>query len=91
MPRYIEAVKSAEIISEKLNIPLGDLIDVFAEIPTADVAEVKHGHWIYEEDVIGDTDTGQYRCSNCRAGDIHLKKIDVPFCWKCGAKMKEGD
>ena len=40
MPRYIEAVKSAEIISEKLNIPLGDLVDVFAEIPTADVAEV---------------------------------------------------
>ncbi|MBQ7756677.1 MAG: hypothetical protein IJ401_05200, partial [Oscillospiraceae bacterium] len=61
--------------------------DQLNKIPTADVAEVKHGHWIYEEDVIGDTDTGQYRCSNCRAGDIHLKKIDIPFCWKCGAKM----
>lgn len=26
MARYIEAVKAAEVISEKLNIPLGDLV-----------------------------------------------------------------
>lgn len=37
MARYIDAVSAAEIISEKLNIPLGDLVDVFAEIPTAEV------------------------------------------------------
>lgn len=37
MARYIDAVKTAEIISEKLNVPLGDLVDIFAEIPTADV------------------------------------------------------
>lgn len=37
MERYIDAVSAAEIISEKLNIPLGDLVDVFAEIPTAEV------------------------------------------------------
>jgi predicted hydrocarbon binding protein len=41
MARYIDAVQCADIISEKLNIPLGDLVDVFAEIPTADVVEVK--------------------------------------------------
>lgn len=40
MGKLIEAVKCAEIISEKLNIPLTDLVDVFAEIPTADVVEV---------------------------------------------------
>lgn len=39
--RYIDAVQCADVISEKLNIPLGDLVDVFAEIPTADVVEVK--------------------------------------------------
>ena len=39
MARYIEAVKTAEIISEKLNIPLGDLVDIFAEIPTAEVVD----------------------------------------------------
>ena len=37
MPRYVEAVQGAEIISEKMNIPLADLVDVFADIPTADV------------------------------------------------------
>ena len=40
MARLVEAVKCAEIISEKFNIPLADLVDVFAEIPTADVVEV---------------------------------------------------
>lgn len=37
MARYIKSVECAEFISEKLNIPLGDLVDIFAEIPTADV------------------------------------------------------
>ena len=40
MAKYIEAVKSADIISEKLNIPLSDLVDVFAEIHSEDVEEV---------------------------------------------------
>ena len=35
MARCIEAVKTAEVISEKFNILLADLVDVFAEIPTA--------------------------------------------------------
>ena len=40
MARYINAVDCADIISERFNIPLDDLVDVLAEIPTADVAEV---------------------------------------------------
>ena len=35
MAKIVEAVKCAEIISEKFNIPLADLVDVFAKIPTA--------------------------------------------------------
>ena len=38
MTKYVKAVECAEKISEKLGIPLGDLVDVFAEIPSADVA-----------------------------------------------------
>ena len=38
MARYIKAVECADIISERFNISLDDLVDVFAEIPTADVA-----------------------------------------------------
>ena len=33
MGKLIEAVKCADVISEKFNIPLADLVDVFAEIP----------------------------------------------------------
>lgn len=39
MPKYIDAVTTAEAISEKLGISLGDLVDIFAEIPSADVVE----------------------------------------------------
>ena len=38
MAKYIHAVIAGTIISEKLNISLGDLVDIFAEIPAADVA-----------------------------------------------------
>ena len=40
MPRYIDAVQCADIISEKLGISIGDLVDVFAEIPSADVVPI---------------------------------------------------
>ena len=52
MARYIKAVECADIISKKLNIPLGDLVDVFAEVPTADVVEVvrcRDCKWLYDE------------------------------------------
>ncbi len=34
MARTIDAVRAAEIISERLYIPIADLVDVFADIPT---------------------------------------------------------
>lgn len=66
MARYIDAVKAADIISKRVNISLDDLVDVFAEIPTADVEEVKHGEWrILPEDPYDEsgapTEEGWYR------------------------------
>ena len=78
MARYVEVVNSAEIISEKLNIPLADLVDVFAEIPAADVVEVKRGEWL---NIIF---TQRYRCSLC-GNEIYFCKDK--FCSECGAKM----
>lgn len=40
MSKYVKATECAEAISKKYNIPLGDLVDVFAEIPAADVVKV---------------------------------------------------
>lgn len=51
MPRYVEAVQGAEIISEKMNIPLADLVDVFADIPTADVAPKSEVDWHREAEL----------------------------------------
>ena len=57
---------------------------------TADtLVEQKQGHWIYKHDEEGNTGNAQYECSECGAGDLHAKSQDVPYCWKCGAKMDE--
>ena len=52
------------------------------KIPTADVAEVKHGKWIerqYEMEIY-------YQCSACGCNDYG----DSPYCPYCGAKMDGG-
>ena len=40
MAQYIKVTECAEIISKKLGIPYGDLIDVLCEISTTDVVEL---------------------------------------------------
>ena len=40
MSTYIRAVVAAMAIADKYGIPLGDLVDTFADIPAADVVEV---------------------------------------------------
>ena len=50
-----------------------------------------HGTWllssIQDEE---DSNNGNYlyECSNCGAGDLHSEKVYVPYCWHCGASMK---
>ena len=86
MARYIEAVKTADIISEKINIPLGDLVDVFAEIPTANVEEVRHGEWHYCKN-------GGFKCTACGGWTDDYYGASpkyMSFCPKCGAKMDGG-
>ena len=52
------------------------------ELPAADVAEVVHGRWSWNEE--GEIDWEQfYRCSNC--GDKEYWESN--FCPNCGAKM----
>ena len=81
MVRYIEAVKTADIISEKLNIPLGDLVDVFAEIPTANVEEVRHGKFIKR------TPCSEAECDQCGNSSKLIFGILPSYCPHCGAKM----
>ena len=83
MAMHIDAVKCADTISERFNIPLADLVDVFAEIPTADV--VVHGEW--KQGV-------PYVCSICGKPAPDEKNTSEryscwisPYCPNCGAKM----
>lgn len=82
MSRYIDAVKTAEIVSERHKIPLSELVDTFAKVPPADVKEVKHGEWITDKD-------GFVICSEC--GEEHTWDDFRPtFCDMCGARMDDG-
>ena len=91
MARYIDAVKTAEIIGEKLNIPLGDLVDIFAELPTADVEEVKYGEWLpVQYTYFG---LKRYECSECKDDEYWQKRYlehKERYCPNCGAKMDGG-
>lgn len=66
-----------------------DAMAIVKDLPSADVAPVKHGEWIpyIEEDYIGE---GQYgyiellKCSEC--GTLVPNKRN--FCPNCGAKMR---
>ena len=85
MPKYIEAATAAEVVSKKHNIPLVDLVDTFAEIPSADVAPVVHGQWIFDEEEVN------FVCPICDAGVPSCWDYDnenmFRFCPVCGAQM----
>ena len=92
MARYIDAVKTAEIISEKLNVPLGDLVDIFAEIPTAEVVEAKQGYWkLCEDDSL--ICATEFVCSVCGESFCSSELTDkqmlemMKYCSNCSADM----
>lgn len=63
-----------------------DFAKIIEKLPAADVAPVVRGKWkkltCYDENLNAD-----FQCSNCLAGDTHARGVEVPYCWKCGARM----
>ena len=98
MSRYIDADLSDEDIAQKVQEQTADgdtfitVRRILNSFPTADVAPVRHAHWIIEE-------TGEYRyrcsCSSCLNGyevDKWRDPIDLTetdWCLWCGAIMDE--
>lgn len=73
--------------SDKPCEPAECLILQAISVATAVEAEpVRHGRWI-AEDGPDEDGNGQYRCSQCGAGEKHIQGLTVPYCWKCGANM----
>lgn len=48
----------------------------------------KHGKMIFEGDIDA-ANNQDFRCSCCGSGDVHAVNVSVPFCWKCGAIMRD--
>ena len=106
--KYID-VKELSIILDTMKNPdsefaTDDYIDGFSDgisaaikeleaFPTADVAPVRHGYWIEQENWA--LDDYYYTCSACGTEWITIEgtpeENDMDFCPHCGAKMDEED
>ena len=84
---FIEDIKT-EIINLKLDGMKGtprpcdelySFIDRINEQPSADVAPVKHGWWIHDDE------WWEFICTSCHKGIGNIKKYK--YCPNCGAKM----
>jgi len=65
-------------------------IDALSALTPADVVQVVHAHWI-QTSAEDENGNAYYSCSNCGRGESHNPIVEVPYCWKCGAKMDGGD
>lgn len=59
---------------------------ILAGLPTVDAVPVVHGYWI-DTGKSDDAGNSFYMCSVCGCGDYHYPIVEVPYCWKCGARM----
>lgn len=97
MTEYIEREAALEAIMGQP--PDAHYPDWYAKdikkIPAADVVEVRHGRWIWDEDAM-DWGLGAWVCSECQVkndnipanSDIHpYNWVGSSFCPNCGAKM----
>lgn len=67
-------------------VPIFRMKQWFDRHPLTDVVQVVHAYWIQTsaEDEDGNA---YYSCSNCGSEESHNPIVEVPYCWKCGAKM----
>lgn len=94
MARYVDIECDAvtEVLPRRAFKTRQDIQNFLDNIPTADVAPVVHGHWIWHEEEF------EYECSacHCRFGYNHMFELfDHGFqyanwCPNCGAKMSGG-
>ena len=78
--RMVAGMKSADGLSA---------VKALGVIPSADVAPVRHGRWIYQMDDLYPEESTM-ECSVC--GDfIFIRGESDNYCPNCGAKMDEGE
>ena len=82
MKEYIERAAAINAIRQ-YQYPYG-VEFLLANLPTADVAEVRHGRWI---DVRGESSGLNWKCSLCAKRVLQKS----PCCPNCGARMDKED
>ena len=97
MSRYIEREKAIRLLRGEsvAKYPISFSFGLFAaadeisKLPTADVVEVRHGHWISQEEAVQlDRYDLAYTCSVCGHCDWDCTESEnFNFCPNCGAKM----
>jgi hypothetical protein len=95
---YKIAKKVVEAISDKQYskcLLAYDIMDWIDDLPAVDAVEVRHGHWVTEDEAI---EKGDYSlrdtCSVCEHCDWDCTESEsFNFCPNCGAKMdgEDGD
>lgn len=91
----VDACNSLELYPSEY----AELENALNRIPAADVAEVRHGRWVFGKDLadsFGSINKNKYHlyCSECRNQAFSKTidndpdfDVDTPFCPWCGAKM----
>ena len=74
------------VLNENGYVPLPVIRQNIMDIPAADVAPVRHGHW----ETISDRPDSLI-CSVCKCGFDMWKHDPHNYCPNCGAKMDGGD
>ena len=82
--KLIDAAETAQKMKEAFDIPMYDLVDVFAEISQVDAQPVVHGKW----ENVNPVEVPLYRCSVCGHTPTVIK---TNFCPDCGARMDGED
>ena len=63
------------------------IINIINKLPSAQ-PKPRKGKWIPIGEI--DADGNQYyNCSACQCGETHSPKVEVYYCWNCGADMRE--
>lgn len=70
-----------EVVFETVHI---DLMDLINSVPSADVAPVRHGRWVFKR---GCYKTDEHSCSLCGQLLTTPRKVRANYCPNCGAKM----
>ncbi len=88
MSRYIDADELLKRLPDHLEYK-GAVKRVLIQAPEADVAEVRHGHWITEKEALEiDRYDLAFTCSVCGHLDWDCTESEsFNYCPYCGAKM----